>query len=155
MHVLAAHPGDDKCSCKLCLLFVFYLFLYVCVGALVSRVATRWVTEMMFCSLSFSRGVLFCRWSGNFFYVFPLACARGLCCGFSKLLYEVGRSDFVTSRFLFHLSGLRVPIFTYFRCLWPDWLYSRLSCLVLGVQATDQKSTGLLSFGILLSKGSG
>ena len=61
-------------------------------------------------------------------------------------LYEFCRTDVVVPR-CFVCGGRR--------CLWPDWPYSRLSCFVFGVQATDETKARLLSFGLRLSKGSG
>ena len=75
---------------------------------------------------------------------------------FSKTTLRGKSSRFCGILFsLFHFYGPRVTNFTKVRCLWPDWPYSRLSCLVPDVQATDETRTRLLSIGIRLSKGSG
>ena len=74
----------------------------------------------------------------------------------SDVTYDCEKAfDIWSVFFLFHLSGRCVPNFTTFRCLWPDWPSSRLRCLVLGVQATDETRSRLLSLGIRLSKGNG
>ena len=98
--------------------------------------------------------------SGAIWFVRPLACARGLCWGcFPKLLYEESRPDFVEFSFLCFIClvcASRILRMSFnVRCLWPDWPYFRLRRPVIGVQATDETMTGLLSFGMRLSKGSG
>ena len=57
---------------------------------------------------------------------------------FPKITLRGSRVDFVNcSSDLFS----RCMNFRYFRCLWPDWPYSRLKRPVIDVQATDETMT--------------